>query len=218
MDKRLNIGVLISGRGSNLQAIIDGIDRGEVAAQISVVISNEPGAYGLKRAGTHGIPALVVNHRDYENREAFESRLIEILKEYGVELVVLAGFMRVLTPTFLKAFPMRVVNIHPALLPAFPGVGVQEKAADYGVRFSGCTVHFVNEGVDAGPIVAQAVVPVFPTDTGEILADRILKMEHQVFPKVIHWIAEGRVHVEGRRVFVDGAKVDEEIAFIEPSL
>ena len=218
MDKRLNIGVLISGRGSNLQAIIDGIDRGEVAAQISVVISNKPDAYGLRRAEAHGVPALVVDHRNYESRETFESLLIEILEEHGVELVVLAGFMRVLTPTFLKAFPMRVVNIHPALLPAFPGVGVQEKAADYGVRFSGCTVHFVNEGVDAGPIIAQAVVPVFPADTGEVLADRILKMEHQVFPKVIHWIAEGRVHVEGRRVFVDGAKVSEETAFIEPFL
>lgn len=216
-DKRLNIGVLISGRGSNLQAIIEGIERGEVFARISVVISNEPDAYGLKRAEDYGIPVEAINHRAYKTRKDFESRLIGVLKDHGVELVVLAGFMRILTPYFLEAFPMRVVNIHPALLPAFPGEGVQEKAADYGVRFSGCTVHFVNEGVDAGPIIAQAVVPVFPTDTGEVLADRILKMEHQVYPRVIHWIATGRVRVEGRRVFVRGAKMNEKTAFIEPS-
>ena len=160
MNERLNIGVLISGRGSNLQAIIDGIERGDVAARVTVVISNEPDAYGLTRAQTHGIPNRVVDHRSYRNREAFEDQLIKTLKEFQVELVVLAGFMRVLTPHFLRAFPTRVVNIHPALLPAFPGLDVQRKAADYGVRFSGCTVHFVDEGVDAGPIIAQAVVPV----------------------------------------------------------
>ena len=216
MKESLNIGVLISGRGSNLQAIIDGIERGKVAARISVVVSNNPDAYGLERARKHGIPAVVVDHRKYSTRQEFESVLIERLNEKGVELVVLAGFMRVLTERFLKAFPSRVVNIHPALLPSFPGVGVQAKAVDYGVRFSGCTVHFVNEGVDTGPIIAQAVVPVYPTDTGEVLADRILNMEHQIYPKVIHWIAEGRVRVEGRRVFVEGARMDEEIAHIEP--
>ncbi|RTZ89501.1 MAG: phosphoribosylglycinamide formyltransferase [Deltaproteobacteria bacterium] len=212
----LNIGVLISGRGSNLQAIIDGIERGEIPARISIVISNEPGAYGLERARNHGIPTRVIDHRDYPTRKEFETELMEALKERGVALVVLAGFMRVLTEHFLSAFPQQVVNIHPALLPSFPGVGVQEKAAEYGVRFSGCTVHFVNEGVDAGPIIAQAVVPVYPTDTGDVLADRILRMEHQVFPRVIRWIAEGRVRVEGRRVFVDGAKKNEDVSFIEP--
>ena len=208
--------MLFSGWGSNLLAIIDGIERGKVAARISVVVSNNPDAYGLERARKHGIPAVVVDHRKYSTRQEFESVLIERLNEKGVELVVLAGFMRVLTERFLKAFPSRVVNIHPALLPSFPGVGVQAKAVDYGVRFSGCTVHFVNEGVDTGPIIAQAVVPVYPTDTGEVLADRILKMEHQIYPKVIHWIAEGRVRVEGRRVFVEGTRMDEEIAHIEP--
>ncbi|MBW1659414.1 MAG: phosphoribosylglycinamide formyltransferase [Deltaproteobacteria bacterium] len=216
MEESLNIGVLISGRGSNLQAIIDGIEQGKVAAKISLVVSNNPDAYGLERARKHGIPAVVVDHRMYSTRQEFETVVIERLNEKGVELVVLAGFMRVLTEHFLKAFPLRVINIHPALLPSFPGVGVQAKAVDYGVRFSGCTVHFVNEGVDTGPIIAQAVVPVYPTDTGEILADRILKMEHQIYPKVIHWIAERRVRVEGRRVFVEGAKMDEEIAHIEP--
>jgi len=217
-DERLNIGVLISGRGSNLQAIIDGIEKGEVAATISVVISNKPDAYGLERARSHRIPAKVVDNRGFETREAFESQLIKTLKGHGAELIVLAGFMRILTPYFLNAFPGKVVNIHPALLPAFPGVGVQEKAAEYGVRFSGCTVHFVDEGVDAGPIIAQAVVPVFPTDTGEVLSDRILKMEHQVYPRVINWLAKGKVRLEGRRVFVEGAKVNEETAFIEPFL
>jgi len=216
VEESLNIGVLISGRGSNLQAIIDGIEQGKVAAKISLVVSNNPDAYGLERARKHGIPAVVVDHRMYSTRQEFETVVIERLNEKGVELVVLAGFMRVLTEHFLKAFPLRVINIHPALLPSFPGVGVQAKAVDYGVRFSGCTVHFVNEGVDTGPIIAQAVVPVYPTDTGEILADRILKMEHQIYPKVIHWIAERRVRVEGRRVFVEGAKMDEEIAHIEP--
>lgn len=216
MEESLNIGVLISGRGSNLQAIIDGIEQGKVAAKISLVVSNNPDAYGLERARKHGIPAVVVDHRMYSTRQEFETVVIERLNEKGVELVVLAGFMRVLTEHFLKAFPLRVINIHPALLPSFPGVGVQAKAVDYGVRFSGCTVHFVNEGVDTGPIIAQAVVPVYPTDTGEILADRILKMEHQIYPNVIHWIAERRVRVEGRRVFVEGAKMDEEIAHIEP--
>ncbi len=217
MNKRLNIGILISGRGSNLQAIIDGIERDVIAARVTVVISNEPDAYGLTRARTHGIPTRVVDHRSYRGREAFEDQLIKTLKEFQAELVVLAGFMRVLTPHFLQAFPLRVVNIHPALLPAFPGLDVQRKAADYGVRFSGCTVHFVDEGVDAGPIIAQAVVPVYPTDTGETLAERILKMEHQVYPRVIHWIATGKVRVEGRRVFVDGAKMDEHLSPIEPS-
>ncbi len=218
MGQRLKLGVLISGRGSNLQAIVDGIENGRIPAEIVAVISNVPGALGLQRAEKHGIPAMIVDHKAYETREAFESRLIEILREKGVELVVLAGFMRVLTSHFLKAFPMRVVNIHPALLPSFPGVGVQAKAVAYGVRFSGCTVHFVNEGVDAGPIIAQAVVPVFSGDTGESLANRILKMEHRIFPMVIQWIAEGRVRVEGRRVVVEGAKLDEDIALIQPSV
>jgi len=214
----MRIGVLISGRGSNLQAIIEGIERKEVAARIVVVISNDPAAFGLKRAEKAGIPTVVVSHKDYGTRQEFETRLIEELKARHVELVVLAGFMRVLTSHFLKAFPKRVVNIHPALLPSFPGVGVQQKAVDYGVRFSGCTVHFVDEGIDSGPIIAQAVVPVFPDDTGETLADRILKMEHKIFPKVIHWIATGRVRVEGRRVWVEGALRNEEWAGMEPSL
>ena len=215
-DKYLKLGILISGRGSDLQSVIDGIEKGEVAARISVVISNEPDALGLERARRHHIPAIVVCHRDFTTRQAFEARLLEVLGEYGVGLVVLAGFMRLLTPFFLKEYPMKVINIHPALLPAFPGENVQQKAVDYGVRFAGCTVHFVDEGMDSGPIIAQAVVPVFSTDTGDALADRILKQEHQIYPKVIHWIARGLVRVEGRRVHISGAGKDVEYSLIEP--
>jgi len=215
-DKYLKLGVLISGRGSDLQSVIDGIEKGEVAARISVVISNEPDAYGLERARHHHIPAVVVCHRDFETRQAFEARLLEVLGEYGVGLVALAGFMRLLTAFFLKEYPMKVVNIHPALLPAFPGENVQQKAVDYGVRFSGCTVHFVDEGMDSGPIIAQAIVPVFPDDTGDALADRILEREHQIYPRVIHWIAQGLVSVKGRRVHISGAVKDAESSLLEP--
>jgi len=215
-DKYLKLGILISGQGSDLQSVIDGIERGEVAARISVVISNESDAFGLERARRHQIPAVVVCHRDFETRQAFETRLLEVLGEYGVGLVVLAGFMRLLTSFFLREYPMKVVNIHPALLPAFPGENVQQKAVDYGVRFSGCTVHFVDEGMDSGPIIAQAVVPVFPDDTGDALAGRILEREHQIYPRVIHWIARGLVRVEGRRVHISGAVKDAESALLEP--
>jgi len=215
-DKYLKLGILISGRGSDLQSVIDGIEKGEIAARISVVISNEPDALGLERARRHHIPAIVVCHRDFTTRQAFEARLLEVLEEYGVGLVVLAGFMRLLTPFFLKKYPMKVINIHPALLPAFPGENVQQKAVDYGVRFAGCTVHFVDEGMDSGPIIAQAVVPVFSTDTGDALSDRILKQEHQIYPRVIHWIARGLVRVEGRRVHISGAGKDVESSLIEP--
>jgi len=217
MAKKLILGVLISGRGSNLQAIMDAIQKGGVNARIAVVISNEPQAQGLVRAKARGIRAVVVPHRDFDRREDFEDRLIGVLKEHQVGLVVLAGFMRVLTGHFLQAFPNQVINIHPALLPAFPGLDVQAKAVAYGVRFSGCTVHFVNEGVDAGPIIAQAVVPVFPEDTGEVLAERILRMEHRLFPRVIQWFAEDRVRLEGRRVVVKGAEKRETLAWMEPA-
>ena len=215
-ERCLKTGILISGRGSDLQSIIDGIEKGEVAAEISVVISNEPDAFGLERARRHHIPAVVVCHRDFKTREAFEAHLLEVLGEYGAELVVLAGFMRLLTPFFLKKYPMKVINIHPALLPAFPGENVQRKAVDYGVRFSGCTVHFVDAGMDSGPIIAQAVVPVFPADSDETLAARILKMEHRLYPKVVHWIARDLVKVNGRKVVVLGAGRDEDSTLMEP--
>ncbi len=202
MTKRLGIGVLVSGSGSNLQSIIDHIEKGQIQAEIRVVISNNPDAYALERAKKHGIPSVVVRHQDYPDRDDFDKRMIESLKSFGIELVVMAGFMRVLTPLFLKAFPMKVINIHPAILPSFQGLHGQQKAFEYGVKFSGCTVHFADEGVDTGPIIIQAVVPVYDTDAVETLAERILKEEHRIYPQAIQWYAEGRLEVAGRKVRV----------------
>lgn len=199
---RVKLGVLISGSGSNLQSIIDHIEDGRLEAEIRVVISNVPGAFGLTRAEKHGLRTVVVDHREFAARPDFDARLVQVLREHGVELVVLAGFMRVLTPTLLQAFPHHVMNIHPALLPSFPGVHVWQKAVDYGVKFSGCTVHFVDPGTDTGPIIIQAVVPVLDDDDADSLAARILKQEHLIFPRAIQLFAEGRLEVEGRRVKV----------------
>jgi len=198
--KNVPLGVLVSGSGSNLQAIIDNIEAGRLSAEIQLVISNEADAYGLTRAENHQIKTHVINHHDYGSREAFDQALVDALKEHGVELVVLAGFMRVITPTFLQAFPHRVMNIHPALLPSFPGVHVWQKAIDYGVKFSGCTVHFVDEGTDTGPIIIQAIVPVLDDDDADTLSARILKQEHKIFTKAIQLYAEDRLEIVGRRV------------------
>lgn len=198
--KKVTLGVLVSGSGSNLQAIIDNIEASRLSAEIKVVISNEPEAYGLVRAENHHIRTVVVNHRDYDSREAFDQGLVTALKENGVELVILAGFMRVITPTFLKAFHNRVLNIHPALLPAFPGVHVWQEAIDYGVKFSGCTVHFVDEGTDTGPIIIQSVVPVLDDDDADSLSARILKQEHKIYSRAIQLFAQGRLEITGRRV------------------
>ncbi|MEE9436954.1 MAG: phosphoribosylglycinamide formyltransferase [Candidatus Adiutricales bacterium] len=198
--KKVTLGVLVSGSGSNLQAIIDNIEASRLSAEIKVVISNEPEAYGLVRAENHHIRTMVVNHRDYDSREAFDQGLVTALKENGVELVILAGFMRVITPTFLKAFPNRIMNIHPALLPSFPGIHVWRKAIDYGVKFSGCTVHFVDEGTDTGPVIIQSVVPVLDDDDADSLSARILKQEHKIYSRAIQLFAQGRLEIEGRRV------------------
>lgn len=202
--KKVNIGVLVSGSGSNLQSIIDAIESGHLNAEITVVLSNNPDAFALERSRKHGIPAQIVNHRDFPKREDFDGQLVSILKSRDVELVVLAGFMRVITPSFLHAFPMKVMNIHPALLPAFPGVHVQQMALEYGVKFAGCTVHFVDEGVDSGPIIIQSAVPVYDEDTVDILSARILKEEHQIYPQAIQLYAEGKLMIQGRRVKVSG--------------
>jgi phosphoribosylglycinamide formyltransferase-1 len=206
-EKKLKLGVLVSGSGTNLQAIIDACESGKIPAEVKVVVSNKPGVYALERAKKHGIPNYVVDHKLYQTREDFEREVIKILKEHEVELVCLAGFMRVLTPFFLRAFPGRVINIHPAILPSFPGVNAQKQAIDYGVKFSGCTVHFVDEGVDTGPIIIQAVVPVYDDDTEETLRERILKEEHRIYPMAIKLIAEGRVSVEGRKVRASAPKL-----------
>ncbi len=202
MDRPLPIGVLVSGRGTNLQAIIDAIEDGRLKASIRIVISNNPEAYAIERAKRHGIPVEVVPDSGFQTREEYDRRLVDILRERGVELVVLAGFMRILSPFFVRSFPLRIMNIHPALLPSFPGLKVQRKAIEYGVKFSGCTVHFVDEGVDTGPIIIQAVVPVYDDDTEESLTARILKEEHRIYPQAIQLFAEGRLKVEGRRVVV----------------
>ena len=197
----VNLGVLISGSGSNLQAIIDNIEAGRVDAKIQIVISNEADVLGLERARRHGIPSLVIPHKGLK-REEYDQKLVGTLRAYRVELVVLAGFMRIITQVLLRAFPRRVMNIHPALLPAFPGTHVWQDEVDYGVKFAGCTVHFVDEGTDTGPIVIQAVVPVYDDDTADTLNARILKQEHKIYSQAIQLYAEGRLEIHGRRVRV----------------
>lgn len=194
------IAVLVSGGGSNLQSIIDAVESGYLNVEISVVMSNKEEAYGLTRAKNHGIPAVVVRHGDYNSREEFENKLIEVLDGYDVNLVVLAGFMRVLTPLFVRHYHHKIINIHPAILPSFPGTHGQKQALDYGVRFSGCTTHFVDEGTDTGPIIIQAVVPVFDDDTEESLGSRILKEEHRIFPESLKLWSEERLIIKGRKV------------------
>jgi phosphoribosylglycinamide formyltransferase-1 len=218
MAKPVPIGVLISGSGTNLQAIIDAIAAKKLDANIAVVLSNKADAYGLARAQNHGIRTEVLDHKAFASREAYDQAVVDLLRGRGVELVVLAGFMRLLSPVFIKAYSNRIMNIHPALLPSFPGLHVQKKALDHGVRFTGCTVHFVNEDCDEGPIIIQAVVPVFPDESEEQLAARILKQEHRIYPRAIQLYAEGRLHVVGRRVLVDRLAKDESQALIQPPL
>jgi phosphoribosylglycinamide formyltransferase-1 len=201
----VNVGILASGSGTNLQALIVAAARGELGpARIAVVGTNVPGCGALDRAGHAGIATFVLDHKGFSSRDAFDAALVETLRGHGVELVVLAGFMRLLSSTFLAAFPQRIVNIHPALLPAFPGTHAQNQAFTYGVKFSGCTVHFVDGGTDTGPIIAQAVVPVLETDDEESLRARILTEEHRLLPAAVRALAEGRVQIEGRHVRVQG--------------
>ena len=218
MTRQVPIGVLVSGSGTNLQAIIDHIEAKRLDAKIEVVLSNKADAYGLVRAENHGIATEVLDHKQFPSREAYDQAVVDLLRARGVDLVVLAGFMRLLSPVFVKAYSNRIMNIHPALLPAFPGLHVQKKAVDHGVRFSGCTVHFVNEECDEGPIIIQAVVPVFPDDSEESLATRILKQEHRIYPRAIQLYAEGRLRVEGRRVLVDGLAKDDARVLFQPPL
>jgi phosphoribosylglycinamide formyltransferase-1 len=190
------VGVLASGSGTNLQAILDAIETETLAVRIAVVVSNVPGAGALDRARAAGVEAVVLQHTEFGDRRAFDAAVVQVLKGHGVDVVVLAGFMRLLTDVLLDAFPMRVVNIHPALLPAFPGVHAQKQALEYGVRVAGCTVHFVDRGTDTGPIIAQAAVPVFDDDDELTLRERILAKEHELLPQVLRWLGEGRVTFE----------------------
>ena len=197
-----HIGVLISGRGSNLQALIDGGKRGELGGEVVVVVSNVETAPGLERARKAGIPTVVLDHRG-RKREEYDALVVSALRDRGVELVCLAGFMRLLSPVFVRAFPGRVLNIHPALLPAFPGLEAQRQAFEHGVKVSGATVHLVDEGLDSGPIIAQEAVPVRSDDTAESLSLRILGAEHRLYPRAVRLLLEGRCRVEGRRVIVE---------------
>jgi len=215
--QKLKVAVLASGGGTNLQSIIDRTQDGSIAAEIVLVIANNPDAGALKRAETAGIPAICINHRDFASRQGFDQEVVRSLQEAGTELVVLAGFMRIISDVFLAAFPQRIINIHPSLLPAFPGLHVQQKAIDYGARFSGCTVHFVDSGVDSGPIIIQSAVPVLSDDSEETLAARILEQEHKIYPQAIQWFAEGRICIDGRRVTIKET-ADIPAARINPSL
>lgn len=200
----LRVGVLVSGGGTNLQAIIDAVERREVPAEIALVISNVPGAFALQRAAQHGIPTCVIDQHDFPDRATFEQALIAELDSQRVQLVCLAGFMRVLSPVFVRHFEQRVINIHPALLPAFKGLWghhVHEAVIASGTRFSGCTVHFVTEDVDGGPIIVQRVVPVLETDDAAALAARVLVEEHKAYPEAVALCAGGKLRVVGSRVF-----------------
>jgi phosphoribosylglycinamide formyltransferase-1 len=201
----VTIGVLVSGRGSNLQALIDASRRGELGAgRIGLVFSNVEDAAGLERARRAGVPVAFRDHRG-RSREAFDAEVVGILQAHGVELVCLAGYMRLLSPAFVRAFPGRILNVHPALLPAFPGLHAQRQALEHGVKLSGATVHLVDEQLDHGPIVAQAAVPVLESDDEQTLAARILEAEHRIYPRALRAMLEGRVSVTGRRAVVEDA-------------
>jgi phosphoribosylglycinamide formyltransferase-1 len=204
MKKR--IGVLLSGRGSNLEALADSVAAGRIPnAEISIVLSNHEDAPGIDKARARGIPALAIPSKGIE-REAYDRQVVAALREKQVELVCLAGYMRLLSPHFVAAFPKRILNIHPSLLPAFPGLEAQRQALEHGVKFSGCTVHFVDENLDAGPIILQAVVPVENGDTPATLSERILREEHRIYTEAVRIVLEGRYRIAGRRVLVDLAK------------
>jgi phosphoribosylglycinamide formyltransferase 1 len=202
----LSVGVLLSGRGSNLQAIIDAIEAGTLPARIAVVLSNKQEVPGLERARRHRVPVVFLDPKPFagrpDSREAYDRAVLEVLQKHDVELVLLAGYMRIVTPVLVKAYENRMMNIHPSLLPSFPGLDVQKKAIDHGCKISGCTVHFVTEGVDEGPIIIQAAVPIHDDDTPDTLAARILEEEHRIYPRAVQLYAEGKLRVEGRRVTV----------------
>ncbi len=200
----VKLGVLISGTGSNLQAIIDAILRGDLKAEIRLVISNRPDAQGLKRARRHGIETAVIEHRKFASREDFDRAVLAALRDRSVELVALAGFMRLLSPVMIDAFPDRIMNIHNSLLPSFPGIHGPKDALEYGVKIAGCTVFFVTPGVDVGPVIVQAAVPVLAGDDEQRLAARILQQEHRIFPHAISLFQQGRLEINGRRVIIKG--------------
>jgi phosphoribosylglycinamide formyltransferase 1 len=203
MKKR--IGVLLSGRGSNFEALAESVSAGRIPhAEIAVVISNQPDATGLKKAEARGIPARMIPSKGLQ-REAYDRQVAAILQEYKVDLICLAGYMRLLSPYFVATFPQKILNIHPSLLPSFPGLEAQKQALEHGVKFAGCTVHFVDENLDAGPIILQAVVPVLDSDDEHTLSERILKEEHRIYSEAAKIVLEGKYRIEGRRVILEAS-------------
>jgi len=199
-SEKFKLAVLVSGRGSNLQAIIDSIEKNNLEAEISLVLSNVPDAYALQRGKKHGLESVFLNAKNFSSRDDYEKQMIELLQTKSIDLVCLAGFMSILGKKFIEAFPGKIINIHPSLLPAFPGLNVQEKALEHGAKFSGCTVHFVNEEVDGGAIILQAIVPILDEDDVKSLSDRILEQEHIIYPEAIRLIIEDNLEFYGRRV------------------
>ena len=217
MGENLKLAVLISGRGSNLQALIEAASTTAFPAEIVCVISNNAGAGGLERAAAAGLSTAVVPHRDYPDRESFESSLSEEIRSSGAELVALAGFMRLLTATFVEEWSNQLINIHPSLLPAFKGLHTHERALEAGVRYTGCTVHYVRPEMDEGPVIVQAAVPVLPGDDADTLAARVLKQEHVIYPLAVRLIAENRVRVEAERAMIDDAGLGTPRATMNPA-
>lgn len=217
--KKLKLGVQISGRGSNLQALIDACKDPAFPAEIVLVISNVDGAYGLQRAAEAGLPTLTIPHKPFgKDREAFEKKLDEAHRKAGVELICNAGFMRVLTPYLVNAWRGRMINIHPSLLPSFPGLHTHQRAIDAGVRLAGCTVHYVEAEVDAGAILVQAAVPVLPDDTENALAARVLAQEHKAYPLAVRLIAEGRARYENGKIIWNNVDSSPDAALLQPAL
>ncbi len=216
----LRVAVLASGRGSNLQAIIDTVEAGQVDARIVAVISNKKDSQALERARRHRLKDVFVDPKPFagqpDGREAYDRMLLEVLQQHDAELVLLAGYMKIVTAVLVNAYANRMMNIHPSLLPSFPGLDVQKKAIEWGCKLAGCTVHFVTEGVDEGPIILQAAVPILDQDTPEALATRILEQEHKIYPRAVQLFAEGRLRVDGRQVFIESAKPNGQ-AIISPS-
>ena len=210
MPEKLALGVLASGRGSNFQAIINEIEAGRLNASVKLLIADDPRAFAIERAKKHAIEYLCLQPREFSSRDLFFSKIVDELNMRGVKLVILAGFMRIVRRPLLDAFPHKVMNIHPALLPSFPGLHGQKQAVDYGVKISGCTVHFVDEGMDTGPVIIQAAVPVLPGDTPETLSERALKEEHRIYPLAIRWFLENRLSVAAGRVLLDGREQPEQ--------
>ncbi|MGB4644863.1 MAG: phosphoribosylglycinamide formyltransferase [Dictyoglomaceae bacterium] len=201
--ERKRLGVLVSGRGSNLQALIDASQINKYPAEVVVVISNNPNAYAIERAKKSHIPVFVIEREKFSSKKAYEEKIKEVLLNYYVDLVVLAGYMRIVGKTLLEAFPWKIINIHPSLLPSFPGLEAQKQAWEYGVKISGCTVHFINEGIDSGPIIGQRAVPVFDNDTPEVLADRILDEEHKLIVESVEKVCTKKFKILGRRVIFE---------------